>query len=67
MNSNRMVLAVAGTFIFSSVMLGLWLHPYWFYFTAFIGLMLFQSAFTKFCPMDILFRKLGIKSGSMFN
>ena len=67
MNSNRMVLAVAGTFIFSSVMLGHWLHPYWFYFTAFIGLMLFQSAFTKFCPMDILFRKLGIKSGPMFN
>ncbi|MDH5458932.1 MAG: DUF2892 domain-containing protein [Nitrospinota bacterium] len=67
MNSNRMVLAVAGTFIIASVALGLWVHPNWLYFTNFIGLMLFQSAFTKFCPMDILFRKLGIKPGPMFN
>ena len=66
MNSNRMVLAVAGTFIITTVTLGLWIHPNWLYFTAFIGLMLFQSAFTKFCPMDILFRKLGIKPGPMF-
>ena len=67
MNSNRMVFAVAGAFIIASVALGIWVHPNWLYFTNFIGLMLFQSAFTKFCPMDILFRKLGIKSGPMFN
>ena len=67
MNSNRVVFAVTGTFIIASVTLGLWVHPNWFYFTCFIGLMLFQSAFTKFCPMDFLFRKLGIKPGPMFN
>lgn len=66
MNSNHMVLAVAGTFIIATVILGNWIHPSLFYFTAFIGFMLFQSAFTKFCPMGILFRKLGIKPGSMF-
>ena len=66
MNSNRMVFAVAGTFIIVSVALGLWVHPNWFYFTSFIGVMLFQSAFTKFCPMDFLFRKLGFKPGPMF-
>lgn len=66
MNSNRMVLAVAGTFIITTVTLGLWIHPNWLYFTAFIGLMLFQSAFTGFCPMNILFRKLGITPGPMF-
>ena len=67
MNSNRVVFAVTGTFIIASVTLGLWVHPNWFNFTCFIGLMLFQSAFTKFCPMDFLFRKLGIKPGPMFN
>ena len=66
MNSNQMVLAVAGTFILITATLGLWVHPNWLYFTAFVGLMLFQSPFTGFCPMDILFRKLGVKPGPMF-
>ncbi|MDH5764072.1 MAG: DUF2892 domain-containing protein [Nitrospinota bacterium] len=66
MNSNRMVLAVAGTFICTTVVLGFLVHLNWFYFTAFIGFMLFQSAFTKFCPMDILFRKLGVRPGPLF-
>jgi hypothetical protein len=67
MNSNRMVLAVAGIFICATVVLALWVHLNWLYFTAFIGVMLFQSAFTNFCPMDFLFRKLNIKPGPMFN
>ena len=67
MNSNRMVLAIAGTFICTSVTLGLLLNPNWFYFTGFIGFMLFQSAFTRFCPMDFMVRKLGFKPGPMFN
>ena len=66
MNSNHLVLAVAGTFIITTVVLGNWVHSNWFYFTAFIGLMLFQSAFTRLCPMDILFRKLGVKPGPLF-
>lgn len=66
MNSNHLVLAVAGTFIIASVVLGQWVHSNWFYFPAFIGLMLSQSAFTGFCPMDILFRKLGATPGPMF-
>lgn len=66
MNSNRMVFAVAGTFIVVTLSLGHWVHSYWHFFTAFIGVMLFQSAFTKFCPMDILFRKLGVTPGPLF-
>lgn len=66
MNSNHMVLAIAGTFILITLSLGHWVHPNWFYFTGFVGLMLFQSAFTRFCPMDIVVRRLGVKPGPLF-
>lgn len=52
---------IAGFFIMLSVALA-WLHsPYWLFFTAFVGLNLFQSAFTNWCPMMTFLRKLGIK------
>jgi hypothetical protein len=44
-----------------SVALGYWVSPYWFLFTAFVGLNLFQSAFTNWCPMMTFLRKLGVK------
>lgn len=66
MNSNHLVLAVAGTFIITTVALGNWVHSNWFAVTAFLGLMLLQSAFTKFCPMDFMLRKLGATPGPMF-
>jgi hypothetical protein len=43
------------------VALGYWVHPGWFVFTAFVGLNLFQSAFTNWCPMITFLRKLGVK------
>jgi hypothetical protein len=43
-----------------SVALGYCLHPGWFIFTAFVGLNLFQSAFTNWCPMMTIVRKLGV-------
>ena len=51
---------IAGTFVMASVALGYWVSPYWFLFTAFVGLNLFQSAFTNWCPMMAFLRKLKI-------
>lgn len=62
MSIERMILAIAGLFVFASVTLGVYHHPYWFFFTAFVGLNLFQSAFTGFCPMALILKMLGFKS-----
>ena len=43
-----------------SVALGYYVNPAWFLFTAFVGLNLFQSAFTNWCPMMTILRKLGV-------
>lgn len=50
---------VAGIFVLVSVALGLWVSPWWFAFTAFVGLNLLQSAFTKWCPMMAILERLG--------
>jgi len=50
---------IAGFFFFFSVALGHWVIPYWYLFTAFVGLNLLQSAFTDWCPMMTILRKLG--------
>lgn len=60
MTTERIVRAVAGTFVLASLALGIWIHPYWFFFTAFVGLNLFQSAFTQFCPLELILIKIGI-------
>lgn len=51
---------IAGTFVLVSVALGIWIHPWYFAFTAFVGLNLLQSAFTKSCPMMWLLRRAGL-------
>jgi len=48
-------------FVVLSVALGYFVHPGFFLFTAFVGLNLFQSAFSKWCPMMAILRKLGVK------
>jgi len=53
--------AVAGLFVMLSLALGWFVHPYWFFFTAFVGLNLFQSAFTGWCPMMTILRKAGLR------
>lgn len=52
---------MAGLFILASVALGVWVSPWWFAFTAFVGLNLLQSAFTKWCPMMAILRRVGLK------
>lgn len=61
MTVDRYLRMIAGFFVMLSVALGIWHDPHWFYFTAFVGLNLFQSAFTNWCPMITILRKLGVK------
>ena len=61
MTVDRYLRPIAGFFVMISVALGYWVSPVWFLFTAFVGLNLFQSAFTNWCPMMTFLRKLGAK------
>ncbi|RMF19339.1 MAG: DUF2892 domain-containing protein [Candidatus Dadabacteria bacterium] len=61
MTVNRSLRAIAGAFVMLSVALGVWVNEWFFAFTAFVGLNLFQSAFTNWCPMMTLLRKAGLK------
>ncbi len=62
MNVERYIRLIAGVFVLLSLALGYWVNPYWFLFTAFVGLNLFQSAFTNWCPMMTFLRKAGVKA-----
>ncbi len=66
MSIDRMVMAFAGSFILASLALAHWHSPYWLWFTAFVGANLFQAAFTGFCPLAIILKKLGVKPGCAF-
>lgn len=61
MNVNRYLRMVAGALVMVSLALGFWVSPWWYLFTAFVGLNLFQSAFTNWCPMITFLRKSGIR------
>ncbi|HKT11326.1 MAG TPA: DUF2892 domain-containing protein [Terriglobia bacterium] len=61
MDLNRWLRLIAGTFIVTTVLLGYYINAWWFVFTGFVGLNLFQSAFTNWCPMMAFLRKLGVK------
>ncbi len=52
MSLERKIRALAGTFVLGSLALGWWVSPYWFLFTAFVGLNLLQSAFSGWCLME---------------
>ena len=62
MTVERGLRLMAGTFVLFSLALGYWLSPYWYLFTAFVGLNLQQSAFTNWCPAMWMLQKLGLKS-----
>jgi hypothetical protein len=61
MTVNNLLHIIAGLFIVTSVVLGFVVSPYFFWFTAFVGLNLFQSGFTGWCPMMTILRKLGAR------
>ncbi len=58
---NRIVRAIAGSFILISLALAIYVNINWLWFTAFVGANLLQSSMTKWCLMDTILGKLGIK------
>lgn len=71
MSIEKIVLAFAGLAILLSLALGvqaspIFHHQYWLWFTAFVGANLFQSAFTGFCPLALILKKMGAKPGQAF-
>lgn len=73
MTVNRIVRIVAGFFVLVSMALGIqglagaenpiFMHEYWLLLTAFVGLNLFQSGFSNFCPLDMILKKAGVSDG----
>jgi hypothetical protein len=60
MTVERALRLIAGSFILLSLALGHYVNPYWYLFTAFVGLNLFQSGLSNWCPMMTILRKLGV-------
>ena len=67
MNIDRMVLRFAGFMVLFSLLLALVHSPYWLWLTAFVGLNLFQSSFTGFCPLVLILKKLGGQTKPAFD
>ncbi|MEW5727115.1 MAG: DUF2892 domain-containing protein [Pseudomonadota bacterium] len=66
MSIDRVVMAFAGTMILLSVALSQLHSVYWLGFTAFVGVNMLQAAFTGFCPLAIILKKMGVKPGCAF-
>ena len=62
MTVERYLRGIAGTFVLVSILLAYYHSIYWLFFTAFVGANLLQSAFTNWCPMITILKKLGVKS-----
>lgn len=59
---NRIIRAIAGSFILISIILAITVNINWLWFTAFVGANLLQSSFTKWCLMEDILKKLGVKN-----
>lgn len=66
MTLDRAILSFAGIMVLASLALTYYVHPGFVWLTVFVGVNLIQSSFTDFCPAAIVFRKIGIKSGTAF-
>jgi len=60
MKMHYAIRGIAGSFVLLSLALGYWVSPYWYLFTAFVGLNLLQSSITKWCLMESILAKLGL-------
>lgn len=67
MTLDTAVLRFAGLVVLVSVLLSIYVHPYWIGLTIFAGLNMLQASFTGFCPAAMIFKKLGVKPGTTFN
>ena len=66
MNIDRAVMAFAGSVVIVSLALAHFVSPWWLLLTLFVGLNLLQASFTGFCPLALVLRRLGVKSGNAF-
>lgn len=66
MTLDRAVLVFAGIVILASLALTWWQSPYWMLLTAFVGLNMIQAAFTGFCPVAMVMKRLGVRPGTAF-
>lgn len=64
MTVERALRIMAGAFVMGSLALGYWVSPWWFLFTGFVGLNLFQSGFSNWCPAMTILRKLGLPNAA---
>ncbi len=60
MTMEQYIRIIAGSFILISLALAHWVNPNWLWFTAFVGVNLIQSSFTKWCLMEIILKKAGV-------
>ena len=68
MTTNRLIRMFAGSFVLLSLALGipgspLFVSANWLWFTAFVGANLLQSSFTRFCPLETVLKRLGVREG----
>lgn len=66
MNIDRLVFAIAGSFILASLVLSQLHSAYWLWFTAFVGANMLQAAFTGVCPLAVILKKFGRQPGCAF-
>jgi hypothetical protein len=66
MNIDRAVFMFAGLMVLVGLTLAYFVSPYWILLTAFVGLNLFQSGITGFCPLAMILKKLGVQPGNAF-
>ncbi|QGM97173.1 YgaP family membrane protein [Methylocystis parvus] len=66
MSIDRIVMAFAGTMILLSVTLAHLVSPWWMLLAGFVGLNLLQAAFTGFCPLAMMLKRMGVKPGAAF-
>lgn len=67
MTLDAAVLRFAGIVVLASVLLSIYVHPYWIGLTIFAGLNMIQASFTGMCPAAWAFKKLGIRPGNAFD
>jgi hypothetical protein len=65
MTLEPMLRLIAGVFVAGSVLLGMYVHPFFLWFTLFVGVNLVQSAFTNWCPMMSFLRRFGVRDAKM--
>lgn len=63
MKIQNIIYLVAGSLVLTGLALGHWVDPRWLFLSAFVGLNLFQTAFTGFCPLERILVKLGVSPG----